>query len=152
MKKARKIIDEYLSLARGTNAFKPQEIDVLEELVTEALTDDKTTYVMREEREGSALTGFIIYGATPAARFTWDLYWIVVGAEHQGKGIGKKLLRTMEKDVLRGKKAVIRVETSGTPSYEQARNYYLHTGFETVGVIRDFYDEKDDLVIFAKYL
>jgi hypothetical protein len=44
------------------------------------------------------------------------------------------------------------VETSGLPTYERTRRFYLKNGYEREATLRDYYRDGDDLVVFRKRL
>jgi len=103
--------------------------------------------------ETKKITGFLIYGPTPMTESSFDLYWIVVDSQEQGKGVGTALLRQMEEAILRKfPRARIRVETAGKGEYDYQRRFYLSRQFQEAGRIPDFYSPGDDLVIFWKEL
>jgi ribosomal protein S18 acetylase RimI-like enzyme len=134
-----------------TGVFRDKEIDVLEELIDEMLSGKETTYrVLSMDVEGE-LAAFVIFGRTPLTDFGWDIYWLVVPPEHQGKGLGRMILNDAEKIMTEGTPdAAIRVETSTREEYSPARLFYVAAGFREVGVIDDFYSRGDGLAIYAK--
>ena len=44
------------------------------------------------------------------------------------------------------------METSSRPPYAPARAFYRRCGYEVDAVLKDYYDDGDDKVIFAKAL
>ena len=44
------------------------------------------------------------------------------------------------------------VETSGTPEYEATRRFYLKNGYDREAVLRDYYRDGDDMVVFRRRL
>ncbi len=144
-------IGEHLSIARDTKAFSSEECSVLEEVLFEWQENPSKDYFLLEERRNGTLSGFIIYGPTPMTEFAWDLYWIIVNPRSQRQGIGLKLQKKMEEEMLQNnKQAVIRVETSGNCGYAGQRHFYEVAGYSENGRIQDFYGEGDDLVIYTK--
>lgn len=142
---------EYIEIAKSTEAFTPAEIDVLRDVLEEYQKNPNSGYVLLEEKDGESILGFLIYGPTPMTEASYDLYWIIVGKNHQKCGIGKKLLLEMENDILaEHKKASIRIETSGKNSYANTRLFYESMGYEETGRIKDFYCDGDDLIIYCK--
>lgn len=94
--------------------------------------------------------GYVCYGGRPLTDAVWDLYWILVSPGYRMKGVGRMLLERTE-EVLKEKKArMLLAETSGLPSYEAARGFYLKTGFKEEARIREFYKPGDDLVVYIK--
>lgn len=83
---------------------------------------------------------------------TWNLYLIAVHKSQQGGGIGASMMRHVE-DLLRGRGVrVLIVETSGLPEFALTRKFYDKIGYHREAVIRDFYQEGDDKVVFWKRL
>jgi ribosomal protein S18 acetylase RimI-like enzyme len=83
---------------------------------------------------------------------TFNLYLIAVHKDLQGTGIGGQLMRYIE-SLLRSKgKRVLLVETSGLPEFELTRQFYDKCGYNREAVIRDFYREGEDKIVFWKKL
>jgi ribosomal protein S18 acetylase RimI-like enzyme len=83
---------------------------------------------------------------------TYNLYAIGVQNDLQGKGIGKKMMTFIE-DYLKNRGCrVLIVETSSMPEFESTREFYGKIGYSKEAVIRDFWKEGDDKVIFWKKL
>ena len=81
---------------------------------------------------------------------TYNLYAIGVLQEHQGKGIGREMMRYLE-DFLRQKSGrVLIVETSGDQQFHLTRKFYQDLGYHREATIRDFWQEGEDKVIFRK--
>jgi hypothetical protein len=62
------------------------------------------------------------------------------------------MLRYAEDEIYRAGGRLFLIETSSLPSYTPTRNFYLKHGYEQAAVIRDFYTDGDDQVIFRKHL
>jgi ribosomal protein S18 acetylase RimI-like enzyme len=147
-------LEDYLAAAQRTGAFRPSEIDVLKEVLSDAFADPSRGYLFLEERlPGGKLAGFAVFGRAPMTDWAWDLYWIVVERPLQGLGIGRKMLEKLEEIALAiTGKVILRVETSGRKEYEKQRKFYLAAGFQETGRIPDFYEEGDDLVTYCKFI
>lgn len=83
---------------------------------------------------------------------TWNLYLIAVHNSAQGHGIGSKMMHYIEEVLREQKQRVLIVETSGLPEFERTRSFYDNCGYTREAVIRDFYEEGDDKVVFWKKL
>ena len=83
---------------------------------------------------------------------TYNLYAIAVRKDHQGKGIGKKMMAYIEKLLLDQHQRILIVETSGKPEFELTRTFYLKCNYIQQAVIPEFYDTGDDKVVFWKKL
>lgn len=83
---------------------------------------------------------------------TYNLYAIAVHKELQGKGIGGNMMRFVEDLLRENGDRILLVETSGLPAYELTRKFYDQCDYQREAVIRDFYQEGEDKVIFWKKL
>lgn len=83
---------------------------------------------------------------------TYNLYLIAIHKDHQGKGIGAKIMRYFEAMLTDKGVRILIVETSGLPSFELTRKFYDKLGYIREAVIRDFYEAGDDKVVFWKKL
>ncbi|HZT83376.1 MAG TPA: GNAT family N-acetyltransferase [Gemmataceae bacterium] len=142
-----------LDLARTTGVFKPHEIDALQEVL-----DDYHAGNIAEghrsisfEKDGRVI-GFAYYAPAAMTDRTWYLYWIAVSKQTQAKGVGSSLLRHVEEDIRQGGGRVLFIETSSLPHYELTRRFYLKHGYDKEAVLRDYYAEGDDMVVFRKRL
>lgn len=144
-------VGQITELARATNVFKPAEIVALQEVLDDYLEEPggpgyhSYTY----EHDGVVL-GFSTHGPNTMTEGTWDLYWIAVRKDQQGRQIGTALLEFVEADVRKQRGRLLMIETSSLPSYEPTRRFYLKHGYEQAAVIQDFYADGDSLVIFRK--
>ena len=145
--------EEFVQIAEGTAVFAHHEIEILREILHDYEHDPHNTYVIDTRRDGDKLAAFSIYGRTPMTDFGWDIYWLVTAKNQQGRGLGRELLLSAEKDILaQGPRAVLRIETSSLPEYAPARHLYKKCGWETTGTIPDFYKTGDSLMLFHKLI
>ena len=144
--------DVLVRIAEGTGVFKPLETATLRELLGEwhAGGCEGHRAVVRELDGRPA--GFAHWAPTPMTEGTWHLYWIFVDKAIQAKGMGTELLRHVESEVAGSGGRLLLIETSGLPSYELTRRFYLKHGYEQAAVLRDFYSDGDDQVVFRKRL
>ena len=70
----------------------------------------------------------------------------------QARGVGTALLHHAEEEIRREHGRLLLIETSSLPHYEPTRRFYLKHGYEQAVVLRDFYADGDDLVVFRKRL
>jgi ribosomal protein S18 acetylase RimI-like enzyme len=141
-------------ILEATKVFRPDEIDVAQELMEFSLDnpgqDDYEIYSDVDER-GSVL-GYYCIGATPMTEGTYDLYWIASDPALHGTGVGSRLLHHCEDLVRRKQGRLIVVETSSQPSYDPTRTFYARRGYKEEARIRGYYKTGDDLVIYTKNL
>jgi ribosomal protein S18 acetylase RimI-like enzyme len=94
--------------------------------------------------------GYICYGPAPMTRGTFDLYWIVVDPDFQGKGIGSRLLFFLDEVVREMGGRMILADASSIPQYEKTQKFYLRNGFQEVARVADYYYPGNDRITFCK--
>jgi ribosomal protein S18 acetylase RimI-like enzyme len=142
-----------LKLTEGTGVFKPHEIEALNEVLSDYHAGNlEYGHIAVTYEEHGAIVGYAYYAPAAMTDRTWYLYWIAVTRDTQAKGIGGKLLRYAEDDIRKRDGRVLFIETSSLPHYELTRKFYLKHGYEVTGVLRDYYSDGDDMVVFRKKL
>jgi ribosomal protein S18 acetylase RimI-like enzyme len=133
--------------------FKPDEVDVALELIDATLADPLGSgYECLVAREDGHVVGYICVGPTPMTEATWDLYWIAVDPDSQGRGIGSRLYAAFASRVQQRAGRQVRIETSSKEIYAATGGFYEKLGFSIDGRLRDFYAPGDDLLIFYRKL
>ncbi|PYO66263.1 MAG: N-acetyltransferase [Gemmatimonadetes bacterium] len=138
-------------LTRATGLFRPEEVAVAVELLDESLAGDDD-YRFLGAYSDDALVGYACWGPTPGTQGTCDLYWIVVDPTWQGKGVGTRLLESVEQALLAEGCRLIVVETSSRAEYAATRAFYERRGYEQAARLRSYYAPGDDLVVYLKDL
>lgn len=144
-------IEAIRGITAGTGFFRPDEVDVAVELIEERLVkgDASGYYYWLAERGGDVL-GYVCFGPTPCTRGSFDLYWIVVGQNNQGVGLGCELMRLAEETAAAMGCRRMYIETSGKEQYHPTRKFYEKTGYFQAAVLPEFYDVGDDKIILQK--
>ena len=83
---------------------------------------------------------------------TYNLLAIGVSQDYQRKGIASRLMKYIEELLKRKDGRILIVETSSDIAQVSARNFYQKLGYNQEAVIRDFWKEGEDKVIFWKKL
>lgn len=83
---------------------------------------------------------------------TYNLYLIAVHKDYQDQGIGSEIMYYIENLLLESGQRILLVETSGLPEFEMTRKFYDKCHYERAAVIRDFYLDGEDKVVFWKKL
>ncbi len=144
---------DLLAITEATNVFKPSEIQALREVL-----DDYHSAMFEAGHRSMTFVaddrpvGFAYYAPASMTDRTWYLYWIVVSVNHQGNGVGSKLLQLVEKQVRDHEGRLLLIETSSLPHYRLTREFYLKHGYEVGAVISGYYADHDDMVVFRKRL
>jgi ribosomal protein S18 acetylase RimI-like enzyme len=140
-----------VTILRSTPEFKPSEVVVAEEVLDSYLHSPLDSgYFSNVVKLNSSIVGYVCFGPTPCTEGTWDLYWLVVERNYQGKGIGKYLLSYVEERIEKAQGRLIIIETSSTPEYDKTRKFYRTNGYELVCQIDDFYTPGDHKIVFRK--
>jgi ribosomal protein S18 acetylase RimI-like enzyme len=140
-----------LQLAEGTGVFKPHEIVALDEVLTDYHASNRALghrCVTGEADEG--ILGFAYYAPASMTDRSWYLYWIAVRKDTQARGLGTALLRFAEREIGAARGRVLFIETSSHTSYDLTRAFYRKHGYEQEAVLRGFYAEGEDMVVFRK--
>jgi len=140
-------------IVRATGFFSEEEAAIAEELVAERLAKgpDSGYDFLFAEGDGR-LRGYACFGPIPGSVHSFDLYWIVVAPEEQGRGLGRTLLAAAEERMHIAGARRIYVETSSRPQYEPTRRFYRACGYCQEAVLTDFYAPGDGKLILCKLL
>ena len=136
-----------------TGFFSPAEIQVAVDLIEERLAKGpKSGYHFVIAEQYGRFAGFTCYGPTPCTTASYDLYWIAVHPDFQGRGLGKKLLIDTENLIKKTGGARIYADTSQRAQYASTRAFYENCGFRLEAVLDDFYSPGDGKAIYCKKL
>jgi GNAT superfamily N-acetyltransferase len=145
----------------------PEDIDALKEVIDTSglfpsalLEEMMRDYFTNPSTKDIWLTGelnnrpmVILYCAPERlTEGTYNLYLIAVHKNHQGTGIGARMMNYLEALLKANGERILLVETSGLPEFERTRKFYHKCGYNREAVIRDFYREGEDKVVFWKKL
>ena len=111
--------------------------------------DNPEKWLVCEEGENGVI-GFGYFRQEPLAEGTWNLLAIGFRKNHQGHGYGATLVAEVEKAL--AQERVLIVETSGVEDFEATRTFYDKCGYDREAVIRDYWADGDDKVIYRKKL
>lgn len=145
--------EAFKDLLESTGVFYDFEIDVAIEIVDVFLEKGEASgyYFYAAEEEGR-VRGYVNFGPTPCTKASWDVYWIAVSKQMQGKGLGASLLKMAEDKIASLGGQNIWIETSSRVDYLPTRSFYLKKGYVQVSELPEFYGPDDNKVILAKFL
>jgi acetoin utilization deacetylase AcuC-like enzyme/ribosomal protein S18 acetylase RimI-like enzyme len=140
-------------LVEITGFFYPAEVDLAEELVKERLSKGPASgYHFVLAKFYGRLAGYGCFGPIPCTVSSHALYWIAVHPDFQGRGLGKRLLKEIERMVQEAGGMRIYVETSQRPQYAATRAFYENRGYRQESILEDFYGPGDARVSYCKVL
>jgi len=142
-----------VGLAQGTKVFKALEIQALQEVLDDYHAHEKQFghRSVTFEKDGAVL-GFAYYAPAEMTDRTWYLYWIAVKKDIHARGIGSQLLKHVEEDIRNQDGRLLLIETSSLPHYGLTRKFYLKHGYEEAAILKDFYADGDDMVVFRRHM
>jgi len=146
-------VERVRRLVEITGFFSVEEVAIAAELVQERLEkgpDSGYEFVMGD-RYGR-LAGYTCFGRIPGTTASFDLYWIAVHPEFQGRGLGRRLLQESERRIKAAGGARIYVDTSQRSQYASTRAFYESCGYQLETVLTDFYSPGDGKAIYCKAL
>ena len=146
-------VERVRRLVESTGFFSAAEVELAVELVTERLQRGVASgyeFIMAEF--GGELAGYACFGPIPATVASYDLYWIAVPPDCQGRGLGRRLIEEVERRVRAAGGRRIYVDTSRRSQYESTRAFYEGCGYRLSAVLDDFYGPGDGKAIYLKKL
>jgi len=147
----REDIENIRNIVVSTGYFDNDEIEVAVELIEEYLHKGKKSgYNFIFADCNNETVGYSCYGLIPCTKISYDLYWIAVSDQYQGRGIGRELLNATENLIrIDGGKQIF-VETSSKEQYQSTRAFYEKCRYDKSAEITNFYDYNDNKIIYVK--
>lgn len=146
----RRIVRE---IVESTGFFHPHETEIAVELVDERLRrSDESGYHFVFVESGGQTLAYSCYGPIACTTGSYDIYWIAVRPDCQGRGLGQSLMVLTESLIAMHGGRRIYVETSGRPDYQPTRRFYERCQYTRAAELPDFYDQGDSKVIYVKRL
>ena len=140
-------------VVRATGFFSTEELAIARELADDGLANGANghyRFILAEQ--AGQLAGYACFGSVPCTRSAWDLYWIAVLPDLQGRHLGRALLEQVEQSVRDAGGSRIYVDTSSREQYAPTRAFYGRRGYHQAADFPDFYGPGDGKIVFAKVL
>jgi ribosomal protein S18 acetylase RimI-like enzyme len=140
-------------LVEITGFFTADEVNVAMELVQTCLNiGEESGYRFIFAEQYGRLAGYTCYGPIACTISAYDLYWIAVHPDFQGRGLGGKLLTAAEKNTREAGGTRMYAETSQRVQYASTRAFYEQHGYRVASVLEDFYAPGDARATYCKVL
>ncbi len=146
-------VEKVRRLVDTTGFFHTDEINIAAALVEERIEKGEASgyhFVMADFY--GRLAGYTCYGPIPCTQSSYDIYWIAVHPDFQGKHLGRQLLAETEQRIAGLGGSRIYVDTSQRDQYASTRAFYESCGYTVESVITDFYAPGDGKVVYGKVL
>jgi ribosomal protein S18 acetylase RimI-like enzyme len=150
-------VPRLVELTAATGLFRPEEIVALGEVFDdyfsiELLAGDAATHCCFTSEQNGQIIGYVYLAEAEMSDRAWYVWWIAVDPTIHKRGVGRALMHYAEDEARRRGGRVMFVETSGIAEYESTRKFYLKNGYDQEAVLRDYYRDGDDMVVFRKRL
>jgi D-alanine-D-alanine ligase len=143
--------DAIMALLSSTRLFRPCEVAIAREVLDQALADGPSgDYQSYTAVTGGEVSGWVCFGQTPCALGTFDIYWIAVASDLQGKGVGSALLTHAEELIRQRGGRLVVIETSARPDYDRTQRFYAKCGYTRAALVPAFYAPDDGKAIYLK--
>ena len=127
-------------------------LEYLEGMIADYFTNEATediwfTYV---ENETPIAIGYCVPEKLTVG--TYNLLAIGVSKEFQKKGVAREMMKYIEDLLRKSGGRILIVETSSDEAQMAARNFYQKLEYSCEGVLKDFWKDGEDKIIFLKKL
>lgn len=124
--------------------------DMLEDMMADYLNNLETQEIWFTETEHNQPISIGYCAPEKLTEGTYNLYALGVKDDIQSKGTGSRMMSFIENHLKEIGGRILIVDTSSTDDYKLTRMFYEKLGYKKEAVIRDFWDEGDDKVIYWK--
>ncbi len=153
MNKIRKVVkNDIEGLKEVLNKVELFPAEMLDEMISDYFNNPETEEVWFTSIQDNKPVSIGYCAPEQLTDRTFNLYAIGVQENLQGQGIGKEMMNFIEGYLRSSGNRVLIVETSSMPEFGLTRAFYHKIGYTQEAIIRDFWKEGDDKVIFWKKL
>ena len=125
--------------------------DLLDAMIAPYLSGNDAGEIWLTHDDG-AQTGLLYCALERMTEGTWNTLLIAVDPGFHRQGVGSALTAVVEKILQERGAHLLLVETSALPEFEQARQFYRSRRYTQAALIREFYRQGEDKIIFQKAL
>jgi len=149
----RKVIkDDINALKEVLNSIDLFPAEILDDMISDYFENPETSDIWFTAIQDKKPIGIGYCAPEKLTEGTYNLYAIGIRSDIQGKGIGGAMMNYIENELKSQGQRILIVETSGTEDFRLTRKFYENLNYTKEAVIRDFWSEGDDKVIFWKKL
>ena len=141
-----------VAIAKNSGLFEPDELSDVHDMLKAHLAGELGADHHWVVDDAARPTGVAYFAPEAFSADVWNLYLLAVDSSQQGTGIGAALVEHAESVASQRGGRLLLIETSGAPSFEKTRSFYVQCGYVVEARIRDYYGQGDDKVVFWKSL
>lgn len=129
----------------------PDEIDVAVELAELSLKNGNNVenYECIFVEEDNQVVGYGCFARIPCTLSSFEIYWLGVDKQVQGKGFGKALIKNIVEELKTLGATKIVLQTAGREQYVPTQKFYIASGFTLEARIKDYFTVGDDCLIYT---
>lgn len=140
-------------ITQSSGFFSAEEVEVAAELIDDRITRGECSdYEFIFADINGQTVGYACYGKIECTTVSYDLYWIAVGDDQRGHGVGRQLMAQVERQIAHAGGKRLYIDTASRAQYEPTRKFYERCGYIAEAVLKDFYSEGDSKLIMSKSL
>jgi ribosomal protein S18 acetylase RimI-like enzyme len=145
--------DAILKMTANVGVFSEEELHTVRELLDGYYdSPEESGYYFVSYRVHDQVLGYLCWGPRALSDGGYDLYWICVSREAQGRGAGRALMQRLEEEARQQQGHWIVIETSSSEHYAPARRLYERSGYQKSMELADFYHPGDNLIVYTRRL
>ena len=126
--------------------------EMLDDMIADYFNNPETEEIWFTETENNVPISIGYCAPEKLTEGTYNLYAIGVRNDIQSRGTGSRMMHFIENYLKANGQRILIVDTSGTDDFKSTRSFYEKLGYKKEAVIRDFWKEGDDKVIYWKKL
>lgn len=126
--------------------------DMLDDMISDYFNKPETEEIWFTETKDGRPISIGYCAPEQLTEGTYNLYAIGVRSDVQSNGTGSRMMTFIENHLKKSGHRVLIVETSGTDEFKLTRRFYQKLNYHKEAVIRDFWKDGDDKVIYWKKL
>lgn len=126
--------------------------EMLEEMISDYIHNKETEDIWFTEVQNDKAIAIGYCAPEKLTEGTYNLYALGVRNDIQSKGTGSRMMSFIENHLKQIGKRILIVDTSSTEDFKLTREFYEKLGYNKEAVIRGFWSEGDDKVIYRKRL
>ena len=144
--------EDFVEILKQIPQFTEEEKECAVELIDDNLDNGEESdykFIVAVDGKDKGL-GYICFGKISLTDACYDIYWIVVAPKCQAKGIGSRLISSLETELKEMGARKIFIETSSMEQYTATQGFYQKNDFKLVTYIKDFFKIGDGKLIYMK--
>lgn len=153
MKKIRLVVENDLpTLKQVLDTLELFPSEMLDAIIADYLNNPETQEIWFTATENDIPIAIGFCAPEKLTEGTYNLYAIGVKKDMQNIGIGTQMMHFIENYLKKDGHRVLIVDTSSADTFKLTRKFYEKLGYHQEAVIRDFWKEGEDKVVFWKKL